>query len=287
MAKIKEGSNSFLLQTLTTVLVSEGALRPDKADAVRTKFLELLMLEPMGKQYPAETNRHAWTILSRLFPQPPMAMQLPPVVDKMEEALRNLFRPVQSKTEEALQNFLQGKKEEDKTPPSNPGVNLALDPADMDLLLEDLNEPAPAPPKDGLQVALEEAADRFSKGLKHPFIETVPCQIAGKYYTIVGTAVIHSAKRAGCTRNSNCTVNNLRRIKDADERILVHRDGRPMVVSRELENGGGVCFVWLLHQKPGLGIRFWLNERDNGTSKDNPKGTFRVTLTEDGWKKAG
>jgi hypothetical protein len=282
MAKIKEGSNSFLLQTLTAVLASEGALRPDKVDAVRTKFLERLMSEPMGKQYPAETNRHAWTILSRLFPVTEQA----PVLDLHKEvpieALK-LPEAVRSKTEEALRNFLQGKEE--KTPPSNPGVNLALDPADMDLLLEDVNDAAPAALKDGLQVALEETADRFAKGLKHPFIDTL--RHDGKYYTVVGTAVIHSAKRAGCTRNSNCTVNNLRRIKDADERILVHRDGRPMVVSRELENGGGVCFVWLLHQKPGLGIRFWLNERDNGTSKDNPRGTFRVTLTEDGWKKAG
>jgi len=165
-----------------------------------------------------------------------------------------------------------------------PRVDLKLDPADIDLLLDEVDVEAPPSPRSALQAALEDVAERFSKSLRHPFIESLTCE--GKRYIVVGTATIRSAKREGVGRSANCTAKNYRRIKDADESILVHVDGRPVCATRELESG--VCFVWLLHHTPGLVIRFWLNESDNGQRKDNPKGTYRITLVDDetGWKKA-
>lgn len=169
-------------------------------------------------------------------------------------------------------------------PPFTQKVDLALDPADIDLMLDDVDAEMPPSPRSALQAALEEVAERFSKNLRHPFIESLTCE--GKRYVVVGTATIHSVKREGVARSANCTAKNYRRIKDADESILVHVDGRPVCATRELENG--VCFVWLLHHTPGLAIRFWLNESDNGKRQDNPKGTYRITLVDDatGWKKA-
>ncbi len=169
-------------------------------------------------------------------------------------------------------------------PPFVPTTNLALDPADIDLLLDDVDASMPASPRSALQEALEGVVERFSASPRHPFIETLVHE--GKRYVVVGTATIRSTKKEGVSRSANCTVKNYRRIKDADETVLVHVDGRPMCATRELENG--VCFVWLLHHTPGLVVRFWLNESDNGQRKDNPKGTYRISLVDDGtgWKKA-
>ncbi len=283
MSKIKEGSNSFLLKALTEALAAENAISPEKFPAVSKSFQERVNANDLTKKYPAEVLAHVGTILGRLTPpektldphrEIPISELKLPEKDSNAETYPRGLRGVARATEAAGVAI----------PPFHAKTNLALDPADIDLLCEDIDASSPPSARGALQALIEGAADKFASSMKHPFIESL--MFGEKRYIVVGTATIRSAKKEGVSRSANATVKNYRRIKDADEAILVHVDGRPMCATRELENG--VCFVWLLHHVPGLVVRFWLNEADNGIRKDNPKGTYRITLTDTpvGWKMA-
>lgn len=283
MAKISGGSNSFLLRSLVQAIIDTGALRGDKVGATIDRFKALVSETDIAKRQPKDVSRHVEEI----------AFQLHPLADKEaepEKVAEGTGWPYPEKEvpsdpkayAKAVQDTAE--KYSFKSSAQDPHVDLTLDPAEIDLLLDDEDASMPVNPRSAIQSVLEGIADRFAASPRHPFIETVMHD--GKRYVAVGTATIHSTKRENSSRSANCTVKNYRRIKDADESVLVHVDGRPMSASRDLANG--VCFVWLLHHVPGLAIRFWINENDNGARSDNPRGSYRMILTNDeaGWKKA-
>ena len=311
MAKISGGANSFLLRALVQSIVDEKAIPAEKVGPVIGRFKEYVDATETAKKNPAEVLRHVGQVLAHLYPlaagaEVPKVELVPPVspeplvsLGELQAAHHKAAAGVSSGVAEFEQMKAQGpdgvigmKLAKEFTeamgipvsPPSPAPINLGLDPADIDLLMDDVDATTPPSARSALQEVLEGVAERFSKTMKHPFIETLTFE--GKRYVVVGTATVRSAKKEGVSRSANATVKNYRRIKEADESILVHIDGRPMCATRELENG--VCFVWLLHHTPGLVIRFWLNESDNGQRKDNPKGTYRISLVTDepGWKKA-
>ena len=283
MAKISGGSNSFLLRSLVQALIDTRALRGDKVGALIERFKELVNETDIAKRQPKDVSRHVEEI----------AFQLHPLADKEsepEKVAEGTGWPYPEKEvpsdPKAYAKAVQDTAEKYgfKSAPQDPHVDLTLDPAEIDLLLDDEDASMPVNPRSAIQSVLEGVADRFAASPRHPFIETVMHD--GKRYVAVGTATIHSTKRENSSRSANCTVKNYRRIKDADESVLVHVDGRPMSASRDLPNG--VCFVWLLHHHPGLAIRFWLSEGDTKTRRDNPQGAFRIILSDDvmGWRKA-
>ena len=303
MAKISGGANSFLLRALVQSIVDEKAIPAEKVGPVIGRFKEYVDATETAKKNPAEVLRHVGEVLGHLYPlaagaEVPKVELAPPAPP--EPLLPLPGEKLAAEYVEAINThpelvFMYDPKTGDgyavknaegspPPPPFTTPINLGLDPADIDLLMDDVDASTPPSARSALQEVLEGVAERFSKTMKHPFIETLTFE--GKRYVVVGTATVRSAKKEGVSRSANATVKNYRRIKDADEDILVHIDGRPMCATRELENG--VCFVWLLHHTPGLVIRFWLNESDNGQRKDNPKGTYRISLVTDepGWKKA-
>ncbi len=116
----------------------------------------------------------------------------------------------------------------------------------------------------------------------HPFAKMVT--IAGKKYGVVGTCKCTTADRSR-TYDINCTTGNYRKLKDADESVLVFHNGRPVSLAREV--GPNRFFLWLVHVKPNLTVRFWANIQQNGQRSDHPNGNHRLMLTPSGWVSAG
>ena len=108
------------------------------------------------------------------------------------------------------------------------------------------------------------------------------------HYAVVGTCIGKSKRNPNATFNANCTTQNYRKVKDLPDHILVHRNGRPVSVGHDTPDGGRY-FLWLLHHRPGLELRFWINVNEPGKPRsDIESGNVRVKLTDDadGWKRA-
>jgi hypothetical protein len=123
--------------------------------------------------------------------------------------------------------------------------------------------------------ALETALNEWAVDPKHPFIRYLDGP--GGPYAMVGTATI---RKPDVTWNLGCTTGNFAKLKDADEKVLVHRNGRPVMKSKDIE--GSSYFVWLVHFKVSRSFRFWANEaRKNGPRQDNPAGAKRIIMVEE------
>ena len=126
-----------------------------------------------------------------------------------------------------------------------------------------------------LEHELETALDEWALAPKHPFIRHIG--IAGQRYAIVGTATVRNPE---ATWNLGCTTGNFAKLKDADEGVLVHRNGRPVTKSKDV--GSSSYFTWLVHFKVARSIRFWANYAPkNGPRQDNPAGSKRITMVDE------
>lgn len=248
MAKraVSEGADSFWVKTLAETIGNTRAIDPTKADLLRKEFLNTVLLSQLGKEHPEEISRHAGRILARLFGAPDEPKAAPaPKPDSID--LGAMF--------------------------DDTGDDLGLGQTQSDSVEDPLLR------KDGPFYAalMEWVATR-----RHPFHKVI--EDGGVKYGVVGTCVGKTPK-PDKTFNINCTTGNHRKIKDADETTLVHKNGRPISLSHETDNGS-CFFVWLLHLKPSLTVRYWINVNEAGRRADDPKGNFRIVFTDGEWKRA-
>lgn len=244
-----EGADGLFLKTLTECIGRIGAIDPSKASALREAFHAELLKDKRVVENPKDAMRHEGAILGRLFSAKPVEVPDP--------------EPVPPKADVVIPN------------PDEPSVG---DVEDFGLGDIDI-EPDPVNP---YTEVLSKSLDDWMTSRKHPYVRTI--KIGGKDYTVIGTAVVHG--KNGTTVNINCTTGNSRMLRECDETILVHYNGRPVTASKDGENGTAF-FVWLCQYKPGRVFRFWMNRQENGVRKDDPRGTFRILITDDdcGWRK--
>jgi hypothetical protein len=242
-----EGADGFFLKTLTECIGRVGAIDPAKAQALRDAFHSELFKEKRALENPKDFMRHEGTILERMFKNP-VAVVPPP-------------EPITPKADVIV--------------PSGSEVSTSEFDFDFDI------EPDPVNPYVTEGGPLAMALDEWATSRKHPFVRTI---IINKVkYTVVGTAVVHGTKESV---NINCTTGNFKKIRECDEQVLVHFNGRAVSLSQDTPNGTAF-FVWLCHFKPGRVFRFWMNRNKDGVRKDDPNGSFRVLITDDqpGWRK--
>jgi hypothetical protein len=272
--RILQGSDSFLVRTLTEVaapILSESG----KLEAFITTFKAVAGSQPEVKKNP-RWHRH-----------------IAEIVEKLEkEAFRSIIATAAADPDYSVI----------VTPALVPPPVVAenyddvfdlVDPAVQEVSLGDTIDDA----LDGggktsakNEFALETYMAEYVKARKHPFVHAFWMGDRGttKGYAVVGTCVGKSKKNPNATFNANCTTGNHRKIKDVPEDILVHRNGRPVTLCHETPEGDRY-FLWLLHHKPGLELRFWINVNEPGKSRgDIESGNFRIRLTNEGqgWKRA-
>ena len=247
-----EGADGLFLKTLTECIGRVGAIDPTKKQALVEAFHAELTKNPRVAENPKDALRHEGVILERMFSTKNVTLPAPePVPPKADVVI-----PI-------------------------PGEEQALTIEDFGLSDSDLGEPInPYIDPEGV---LAKVLDEWMTCKKHPFIRQV--LIDGKKFMIIGTAVVHG--QDGSSININCTTGAFKKIRECDENILVHFNGRPVTMSKDGANGTAF-FVWLCHNSPGRVFRFWMNRQEkNGTRKDDPRGTFRILFTNDlqGWRK--
>jgi hypothetical protein len=243
-----EGADGLFLKTLTECIGSLGAIDPAKAQALRNRFHEELAKDKRVAENPKDALRHEGAILERLFKVEPVVVPAP-----------------EPKPDVVIST-----------------ANPALDDFDFDFGTEGtLGDPInPYTAADGPLAALLE---EWSTSRKHPFVRHV--KIEGKEYIALGTAVVRYPD--GTVANINCTTGAFKKLREADENVLVHFGGRPVSLSKEGQNGT-VFFVWLCHHYLHRVFRFWLSRADKGgTRKDDPRGQFRIKIdaSTQGWSK--
>lgn len=241
-----EGADGLFLKTLTECIGRLGAIDPAKKQALVETFHAELAKNPRVAENPKEAMRHEGTILERMFTNKAVAVPAP--------------EPIKPK--------------DDVIVPSLDIEDFGL--SDIDI------EPDPVNPYTVEGGVFARCLDEWMASRKHPYIRTLP--INGKQYTVIGTAVVHGQN--GSTVNINGTTGGFKKLRECDETILVHHNGRPVTMSKDGTNGTAF-FVWLCHYSPGRVFRFWMNRQDNGVRKDDPRGTFRILITADGtgWRK--
>jgi len=246
-----EGADGLFLKTLTECIGRVGAIDPAKKQALVETFHAELAKNPRVTENLKDAMRHEGTILERMFSTKNVALPAPaPIPPKADVVI-----PI-------------------------PGQETALTIEDFGLNDADLAEPVnPYIADDGV---LAGCLDDWMTTRKHPYVRTV--LLDSKKYLVIGTAVVHG--QDGSSININCTTGAFKKIRECDENILVHFNGRPVTMSKDGANGTAF-FVWLCHYSPGRVFRFWMNRQENGTRKDDPRGTFRILITNDlqGWRK--
>jgi hypothetical protein len=264
-----EGSEGLFLKTLTECVGRLGAIDPAKKQALIESFHTELAKHPRVAENPKEALRHEGTILERLFSN--KAVVQPPA----EPA----------------------KPKDDIVIPTSPAglADLGLSDFDIESPPGFEIEPEPANPYTVEGGPLAQVLEEWSTSRKHPFVRRISIP-TGKTikrgsvpvmqdYLVLGTAVVHYPD--GSSVNINATTGNVRKIRECDETVLVHFNGRPVSMQKDTDNG--TCFfVWLCHYTPGKVFRFWMNRLQNGTRKDDPRGAIRVLITPEtpaGWRK--
>ena len=262
-----EGADGLFLKTLTECIGRLGAIDPAKAQALREAFHAELSKDKRVVENPKDAFRHEGAVLERLFSAKPVEIATP------ELALPKPDITVPSP--------------DDATPTSLEDFTLDdFGITESDLVVE---PPNPYIVEGGeLQNCLKE----WMLAKKHPFIRTVVINDGTKTpqpkkFLVVGTAVAHGQN--GNSLNINCTTGSFKKIRECDETILVHHNGRPVTLNADAPNGTAF-FVWLCHFTPGKVYRFWMNRQVDGTRKDDPRGTFRILIVDntnggDGWRK--
>jgi hypothetical protein len=240
-----EGADGLFLRTLTECIGRLGAIDPNKATALRDAFHRELSKDKRVSENPKEALRHEGAIIERLFSS----------------------KPVEVAPSEEIQ------PKPDITVPS-PNADAGFTIEDFGLGDGDLGDPINPYTLEGGPV--EKALNEWMLFRKHPYVKTV--KIAGKKYTVIGTAVVHNQN--GSTVNINCTTGAFKKIRECDENVLVHFNGRAVTMSKDDPNGTAF-FMWLCQFKPGRVFRFWMNKMENGVRKDDPRGTFRILITDD------
>jgi hypothetical protein len=241
-----EGADGFFLKTLTECIGRLGAIDPAKAQKLREEFHADLFKNPLAIENPKEYLRHEGAILDRMFTCKVVELPKPEPVKPNEDMI----------------------------------VPMDIDDATIgDFQLD----PEPVNPYTKEGGVLAGVLDEWIATRKHPFVRTV--MIDGKKYTVIGTAVIHGNSTNNSV-NINCTTGNFKKIRECDEKVLVHFNGRGVSLQKDLPNGQ-VFFVWLCLYSPGRVFRFWMNRMVDGQRKDDPRGAMRVLITEDafGWRK--
>lgn len=251
-----EGADGFFLKTLTETLGRLGAIPVDKHQAIRDAYHAAIFKDQRAVEHTQDAMRHEGIILERLLvkvPAPVVAAPVPVVAPAPTPALPKASITVPTGSE----------------PPDT------YDFGDFDI------EPDPVNPYTLEGGPLAMVLDEWANSRQHPFVRTI--SIGKKEYTVVGTAVVHGLNE---TVNINCTTGSFKKIRECDEKILVHFNGRAVSMSRDTE-GGTAFWVWLCHYTPGKVFRFWMNRNTNGVRHDDPKGTFRVLITKEppGWRK--
>src|SRR5208337_618463 len=121
-----------------------------------------------------------------------------------------------------------------------PDVVVPLEPASEaidDFGLGDLDiEPEPVNPYMTEGGVLESTLNEWMLARKHPFVRTVIINdgtkdVQPKKFLVIGTAVVHGQN--GNSVNINCTTGNFKKIRECDETILVHFNGRPVTMSKD------------------------------------------------------
>ncbi len=175
-----------------------------------------------------------------------------------------------------IQRMFTNKQVEVAPPePAKPKDDIIIPTSLDDLGLSDFDiEPDPVNNFTSENGPLAAALEEWATSRRHPFVRTVT--IDGKKYAILGTAVVHYPD--GRTVNINATTGNAKKIRECDETVLVHFNGRPVTMSKDVA-GGTAFFVWLCHYTEGRVFRFWMNRSEHGTRKDDPRGAIRVLIT--------
>ncbi len=263
-----EGADGLFLKTLTECIGRLGAIDPSKAQALRELFHAELSKDARVIENPKDALRHEGAVLERLFSKKPVAVPEP--------------EPIPVKPDVTIPEFVEALTKEKVEPaPSLGGADYFTGGDDFGLGDIDI-EPEPVNPFIATDGVLKGCLDEWMRTRKHPYVRNV--LINGKQYTIIGTAVVHGQN--GNSVNINCTTGGAKKIRECDENVLVHFNGRPVTMSVDAPNGTAF-FVWLCHYSPGRVFRFWMNRSVDGNRKDDPRGTFRILITKDGdgWRK--
>jgi hypothetical protein len=257
-----EGADGFFLKNLTECIGRLGAIDPTKAQKLREMYHAEIFKNPLAVENPKDYLRHEGVILERMFSAKALMMPVP----APEPPKPDVIVPLN---------------------PTSPAMS-----ADDDFGLGDIDiEPEPVNPYTDENGVLAQCLNEWTLFRKHPYVRTVVINDGTKTqqprkFLVIGTAVVHG--QTGNTVNINCTTGNFKKIRECDETVLVHFNGRPVSMSKDGENGTAF-FVWLCHYNPGKVFRFWMNRQEvaMGTRKDDPRGTFRILITTegDGWRK--
>jgi hypothetical protein len=256
-----EGSEGLFLKTLTECIGRLGAIDPGKKQALIESFHAELAKNSRVTENPKEALRHEGTILERLFTNKAV-VQPPP-------------EPAKPKGDVVIPTEVAGL------------ADLGLSDFDIESPAGFTIEPDPVNPFTTEGGPLAKALEDWSTSRKHPFVRriTIGSGKTAKDYLVIGTAVVHYPD--GSSVNINATTGNSRKIRECDETVLVHFNGRPVTMQKDTTHG--TCFfVWLCHYTEGKVFRFWMNRLQNGTRKDDPRGAMRVLITpeaEAGWRK--
>jgi hypothetical protein len=279
--RILEGSNSVLVRTLTDAAAGLLA-KSGQLDEFIDVFRKNMMTQPEVLRNP-KYARHMSEVIDRLTLRAEInGAQLDPNYTVISN--HGPSPKTNGKSQHDFDDLLDL-----IDPPATEDVSLEDEPDTIDDILDGTSK---ASAVDVLSLILRKCAVDFAESRQHPFVRAFDdgshSPHASGRYVVVGTCVGRSKKNPRAEFNANCTTQNFRKIKDASDDILVYRDGRPMSVCHEATDGGRF-FVWLLHHKPGLELRFWVNVNEPGKPRsDIDSGNVRVRLTDDeqGWKRA-
>jgi len=284
--RILEGSNSVLVRTLADaasgLLVKSGQL-----DEFIDVFRKTMMAQPEVLRNP-KYARHMSEVIDRLTLRAAIAPAMSDPDFKVYKTAASPL-PVNGKSTHEFEDLFDL-----IDPPAPPAEDVSLDdePGTIDDAMNGNRKPRAA---SAVHATMQMLAEEFASTRQHPFVRTFhyiekegPGVLSRNRYAVVGTCVGKSNKNPRAEFNANCTTQNYRKIKDVPDDILVHRDGRPVSVCHETDDGSRF-FLWLLHHKPGLELRFWINVNEPGKPRsDIESGNVRVKLTEDeqGWKRS-
>ena len=286
--RILDGSNSVLVRTLTdaaaTLLSKSGQL-----DEFITLFRTTMMAQPEVTRN-GKYMRHMAEVIDRLALRA-VVNQVKKDPDYTMVATTGMVTTLPTTVTFTAPTNGESTHDFDDLldlidPPKPPAEDVSLDePGTIDEAL-DGSKRAHDPVYDKMRTLVEE----YAKTRQHPFVRTMKVDAGGEWvhYAVVGTCIGKSKRNPNATFNANCTTQNYRKVKDLPDHILVHRNGRPVSVGHDTPDGGRY-FLWLLHHRPGLELRFWINVNEPGKPRsDIESGNVRVKLTDDadGWKRA-
>lgn len=277
--RIVEGSNSVLVRTLTdSIAIVLAETDPGAVDRFAETFKQK-MFSQLGVTRQPRYARHIAEILERLQFQAQIAIAAkdPAYIVIQHPVANGVNEPAKPAPVEGNYDDLFDLIDPPAAPPEDVSIDDAIDGL--------VNKPAEDTVLEPMRGIIEEYVTKRT----HPFVRVFKhdYENCGYRFVAVGTCVGKSKRNPNATFNANCTTQNYRKIKDLPESILVHRNGRPVTLCHETPDGGRF-FLWLLHHKPGLELRFWINVNEPGKPRaDVESGNCRLRLTDDaqGWQK--